>query len=311
MCIAGLISSVLAMVMVAQDSMPIQWETDLAAAVARSERMKAPLLIYVAGSNDDEGDEIEDAQQAVFRDPTISRIAMTYFVPTRISRTTQTVEWLRKKNLPLSYGMYAAITTSKGEIIERVNPLEAASPDVFAANLIKAFRAHRSQVFEQHVLPVLVDEAAKPAAIKDALDLVKRQMMPQADEPLIKLLQRERITPPLKKQVYELLAELATAPAVDALLTAAATDQMAREALFKAPVGALEHLLPRLDDRTAPNYYLAYEAIARISKLSAPKGAGFWTAEDNKRAQDEEYERVHKRVDELLKNWKERIAPFR
>lgn len=289
---------------------PVQWSGNAKHAVERAGEQVLPILVWVQeGRNgEDEGDnDLEDAQEDCFRDPVVVEIIRKHFVPLRASRNSRSMEEMKRLGLPTGHGLYCAVVTSDGTLLETMGPGEVAQPAVFARKLQAAYAKHCDAIYDGQVRAVLEDLKSPKSKARRAAQVVWRLGIKKADTAVIGLLSREDLAPSEKRRVYELLASLGTQASIGALLERA-DDRDAANALGKAEPGALEWLVAAMptgeEGPVSAKQLAAYTAAARVSRTS-PLGAAWWeTAKQPER--QKELERVQARAETVLGVWRER-----
>lgn len=307
LCISMLLATTLT---AARADNPIQWMPDVQEGVRVAKRTQRPLLFYVPGSRDDRDSNLRSYMVATFRDRMVNEIVWARFVPVRLQRTNDNLQMLAKLGAPVTTGLYLAVVKPDGELVGVISPLQAANPQTLVEGLTDLFRKYRTSLFTSELGRMLEDPESKPAQMSHALRLIRDFLIIEADESVIRVLDRDDLADGLKSDVYETLAVLSTKASATALLQRAETDKLARRELGKCTPGGAEALLPGLhadDPELAADVYAAVVAICRVSD---PKGAVFWknAGEDDKRR---ELERVEKRVAERAERWRSRVADIR
>jgi hypothetical protein len=288
---------------------PIQWSSAPERSVQFAQRTLRPLLFYIP--NNEEDNELEDAQQVTFRDPLVVGIVSQRFVPVRLNRSTDNFELMRQWGTPTTYGMYLVITTPGGDLIGTIKPYEAASAPGFARELTNHFRKYRTMLLEDRLRPILEDGDARPADIQWALRMIRDFLITEADEHVVALLESRSVTRQLRPVIFDTLATLGTEKSIETLFSAALLQSRAAQALYRAPAGALDFLLPELElDNERERMVLAYNAIARIAGLRQPKPEMFWKG-PNERLKREELARVRALADRQYEEWEARFAAIR
>lgn len=289
---------------------PIQWMSDLQEGVRTAKRTQRPILFYVPGSREDRGSDLRSYMVETFRDRMVNEIVWSRFVPVRLQRSNENLQMLAKLGAPVAVGLYLAVVTPDGELVGVISPLQAANPQTLVEGLTDLFRKYRTDLFTRELGRMLEDPESKPAQIAYALRLIRQFLIVEADDSVVRVLERDDLTDGLRGDVYETLAVLSTKASVKALLKRAADDPLARRALGQCTPGGAEALLPGLrsdDPELASDVYAAVVAICRVPEA---KGPAFW-----KNAGDEdkqrEIERVEKRVTERAERWRSRVADIR
>ena len=277
--IAFFLLLILALTRPAAAQNPVQWSGNVSNAVSRAAEQSLPLLFWVTESEDDSDDDLSDAQSHSFRDPGVVRIIRSRFVPVRVGRTSKVLKEAERLGLPTSHGLYCAVLTHDGRLLDQMGPGEIADPVAFAAHLESAFERHCDDLLQKEILPILNDPEATKARVRLAARTVWRLNIRKADKEVIRILDRTDLTPSERSRLYELLAALGTQNCIAALLDRA-DDKAAAAALQKADAAALEWLTPELpkDDAEITDRQLtAYLATARVCRMTATKPKEWWS----------------------------------
>lgn len=293
---------------------PVQWNGNVRAAIDRAAEQQLPVLFWVTQSHDVlEDDDLHDAQADSFRDPVVVAIAEHYFVPARVGRNSRMLEEAQKLGLPTAYGLYVALVTSDGRVLDQIDPAVVADASAFAERLTKAFRSYRDALYQSQLKATITSAESSKAEVRKALQTVWRLNILSADKDIVQLLERKDLLPVERQRLYSALASFATGPCVDALLARAAKgDAEATSALAAAEAGALEFLLPQLptSDTATDVQVAACEAAARIARMSQRLAATFWsTAKPEDRTR--ELDSLRARAANVLDYWQERTGRWR
>lgn len=293
---------------------PIQWNGNTKMAIARAQEEKLPLMFWVSQRADLlDDDDLRDAQSDSFRDPTVVAIAQHRYVPVRVSRNSRMLEEAQAFGLPTEFGLYIALITPDGELLDHIDPLQVASPELLAERLAEAFRHYRDHVYQQQLKPVIENREAPKQDVRAAVQTVWRLEILSADRDIVALLDRSDVTPSERARLYAMLASFATQPCIDAILSNAAKgDRDAARALGRAEAGALQWLLPEIpkEGEVSPRQIAAYRALTQIARTGSPRQDSFWTsAKPEARAKELEF--VQRRAEDVLAYWTETIGHFR
>jgi hypothetical protein len=304
-------SLMLAAPALAQAQRPIQWISNAQRGVAQAKRMGLPVMFYVTGSGRGDGGDLEDAQQATFRNALVRGIAEERFVPVRLPQSSDTKNILEQLGVSPRLAFSVVYATPDGELLGVAHPGVLANASALARHMTQMFRKYRRGVFEEELRPKLEDEESKPADLIRALRRIEKLLIVEADKSVAKLLERDDLTSTVRKEVYDVLAELSTGPAVDALLEAAANDKLAERALGRCTPAAAGHLLKQWDRQKNPEkFFLIYEAMADICNIRGTKPPGFWEG-PKERLIKEEITRVSEAVREAAQRWKAKYEAYR
>jgi hypothetical protein len=289
---------------------PIQWSGNTAASIARAQEQSLPLMFWVSDRADiGDDDDLRDAQEQSFRDPAVVAIAHRRFVPVRVSRNSRAMAQAEQLGLPTAHGLYLALLTPSGELLDTIGPGEIADAPTLALRLAAASRTYGEALYERDLAPVIRDKAAPKTDVRRAVQKVWRLGILSADHDVAGLLARQDLTPAERARIYAMLASLATGPSVDTLLAAAAEgNKDAASALARAEAGALEFLvaeLPGAEGEPTPRQLAAYAAATRITLLPGTRPQTFWAkASSEERAR--ELDLVRRRAESVLAYWQER-----
>ena len=285
---------------------PVQWSGNAKQAVDRAAEQSLPLLIWVKEGLDHDDDDLEDAQEDCFRDPVVVGMIHKHFVPLRVNRNSRVMEEAQKLGLPTGFGLYCAVLTHDGRLLDQMGPGEVAQPAVFAGRLSTAYAKFSDDLYEKEIRPLLEDPATPKPKARVAAQTVWRLGIRKADTAIIGLLARPDLQPQETARLYELLASLGTQASIGALLERA-EEKAAAAALTKAEPGALEWLLPEMpgvEGEVSPKQLAAYTAAAKVCRTAA-KGKEWWdSAKSELRAK--EIERVQTKAETVVEFWRER-----
>ena len=292
---------------------PIQWNANARGAIERAREQQIPVMFWVTDGRDiGDGGDLRDAQAESFRDPIVVSIAEHHFVPVRISRNSRVLEEAQRLGLPTSHGLFVALVTAEGRVLDTIDPVQVANPEAFSQRLTAAFRAFRDDLYQNSLKGILTTADSPLPALRRALDTVWRLNILSADRDVVALLDRADLLPVERQRLYSLLASFATEPSVNALLARAGNgDREAASALGRSEAGALEFLVTRLPTAgsASPTQLAAYDAAAQILRMPR-RPASFWTTarpEDSAR----ELENLRTRAAGVLEYWQERIGQWR
>jgi hypothetical protein len=293
---------------------PIQWSGNARGAMDRAAEQQLPIMFWVTEARDvGDDNDLRDAQTESFRDPIVAAIAEHHFVPVRVSRNSRMLGEAERLGLPTSHGLYVALVTSDGRVLDLIDPLQVADPQAFALRLTAAFRAYRDGLYKDTLRSIVTSPESAKADVRRAVQTIWRLNILSADQDLVRLLDRKDLLPIERQRLYGLLASFATKPSIDALLSrAAAGDRDAAKALGSAEAGALEFLVPQLPtpDSATSTQMAAYDAAARIARISSARPATFWTtAKPEERAR--ELDALRTRAASVLEYWQERFGRWR
>jgi hypothetical protein len=284
-------------------SQGIEWQRDVDAAVALAKRTERPLMFYVVGSTSDRPDDVEKDQRRSFRDARVMQQARR-FVPVRLARS-QHVDQLKKWGVNPNANLDVIFTWPDGTRIDQISASGAGIPESFAQKMAMVFNQYRNEVFAQKLRPMLDNPEATAREIRAALKQIDDFLILAADGTLASLLEREKLDPGVKPDIYKTLANLSTPTAVDALLKAArAGDQNAIKVLDDCTPEAAERMLDDVGSSEPARHLLAYKTVTKICRLKNVKPDKFWDGV-NQRVKDAEIERVRNEVRHIAGRWKE------
>jgi hypothetical protein len=258
---------------------PVQWSGNTKQAVGRAAEQSLPLLFWVTDGNsilDD--DDLSDAQSECFRDPAVVNLIHKRFVPVRVGRTNNAMKEAEKLGLPTNHGLYCAVITHDGRLLDQMGPGEVADPRAFVAHLNKAFTAFCDDLYEKELRPIFDDPAATKPKLRLAAQTVWRLGIRRADKDIINLLTRKDLQPTEVSRLYDLLASLATEASIGTLLDHA-SEKPAVTALTKVGPAGIEWLLPALpgaEGEVTERQVAAYLAVVQSSRAMSPKLKGWW-----------------------------------
>jgi len=290
----------------------LHWNNRVEQAVAEAKQTRKPLMFYVLSSEGDRADDMEDAQRRAFAHPRVVEVARR-FIPVQMSRSAHR-DQLRRWRLPEKINQEVVFATPERELIDPQSPTLAASgvadPQVFIQKMVLVFRKYRDDLYRTELRAELTAENAAAKDIRDVLKIVKEFLILSADQDVAKLLENEKLDSGLRKQVYEVLAELSTKPAVEALLARAARDKEAAAALAQCTPAAAENLLEHLGGEDFNRHLLAYKTVTKVCKVPDTKPDRFWEGK-NERLKTEEINRVREAVRQTAARWRERYGDYR
>lgn len=300
--------------LIASAQNPIQWNSNPRAAIERAQEQQLPLMFWVTEGRDLwDSDDLKDAQAESFRDPTVVAIAQYHYVPVRIGRSSRMLEEAQKLGLPTTHGLYVAIVTSDGRVLDQIDPGQVADPRLFAERITAVFRSYRDALYVEKLKAIINSAESPKAELRRAVQTVWRLSILSADRDLVGLLDRKDLQPTERQRLYSLLASFATERCVEALLSrAAAGDREAAAALAQAEAGALEFLIPKLPtaESASEAEIAAYTAAAQIARLPQRQAATFW-ANARPDARARELEMLRTRAGTVLEYWQERSGRWR
>jgi hypothetical protein len=294
----------------AAQTRPIQWVSNVNQGVAQAKRVGLPIMFYVTGSSRGDESDLEDAQQAAFRDALVGGIARERFVPVRLVRSTQSKELLTQLGAPTEYGNYLLFVTPEMKSLGTVPPGQVADAKALARQMTAAFRTFRKDLFERELKPTLENKDAKPADTIKALKTIQKLLILEADESVAQLVADAGSNANVRKEAYDTLATLSTPKCAKTLLEAAPQDKLAERALGNCEAGVAEELIATLDSEDFEQFVVAYEALIKICKLDGKKSRGFWSGQ-NERLINEELDRVEQAAHTTAQRWKARYEPYR
>lgn len=284
----------------AQSGRSIQWMQDVQEGVSIARKTKRPLAFYVIGRTKDRPN-VEDEHRRSFQDRTVVRLAR-YFVTVRLLRS-QHLDLVRQwRGVGENANLDIVFTRPDGQELGSISSGGAAQPDSLAQAMHNALMAYRKQLYDEELRTRLEDEKTPAAELREALKLVGELLVFDADQSLARLVQRESLDPGLRKQVYDVLAELSTPVAVQALRERALTDAAAADALGRCTPAAAERLLEDLDSQEPGRHLLAYKAVTKICRIRSVKPDRFWEGA-NEKLRREEIQRVRELVSAAAKRW--------
>jgi hypothetical protein len=284
----------------AQSGRSIQWMQDVQEGVSLARKTKRPLAFYVIGRTKDRPN-VENEHRRSFQDRTVLRVAR-YFVTVRLLRS-QHLDLIRQwQGVNENANLDIVFTRPDGRELGAISAGGVAQPDSLAQSMYNALTLYRQQLYDEELRARIEDGQTPPAELRDALRLVNELLVLNADQGLARLVQRESLEPGLRKQAYEVLAELSTPTAVQALRERAASDPLAADALGRCTPAAAERLLEDLDSEDAGRHLLAYKAVTKICRIRNVKPDGFWEGA-NEKLRSDEIQRVRELVSAAAKRW--------
>ena len=292
----------------AQTSGGINWSYQAKEGVAFARKTRQPMMFWIVGRTCCEGDRIKNRELKAFRDSRVLELARN-FVTVRLSRSAN-ADLLKSWNLSTKTDLAIVFSTPDGKRLDMLHASAIVDPEALARKMQAVLKSYRNKLFRDEIETVLVDPQAKPGDVVDALELIERLALTQADKPLIDLLDRQSPDADTRGKTLATLAKLSTPAAVDYLLKAAREEDAAVEALKECTPVAAERLLSAVKSDYADLLPVVYEASAHICGLRSVKPRRFWEGE-NKFVLDKEFERVRKLVAEQAERWRKQHAELR
>jgi hypothetical protein len=292
---------------------PIQWSGSAKMSVDRAVEMGVPVMFWVTDGNRWDDDDMKDAQRDAFRDPVVLAITERYFVPCRVSRNSNVLAEAERLGLPTHFGLYIAIVTPEGKLVDSIPPDQVATPELLAERLAAASRKYRDSVYAETLKPVITDLKADRSKVAEAVRAVWRMRIYSADQDIIALLSRDDVKGEQRSRLYQMLAAFATPASINALLDAAPKDKAAVAALSRAEPGALPTLvdaMPAKEGEATPRQIAAYRAAALVSKVGAMKDDKWWTTA-TPADREKERERVRAAAIAIHNSWWDREGHWR
>lgn len=291
----------------AQQSIP--WGRDARQAVEQAKAADRPIMFYIVSREGDRPDEIETSQKQAFRDARVIELSKR-FVCSQLQRSRYP-DLLEKWNLPPRINLEILFVTPEGEPIGgTLSPSGVANADSLAQKMVMAFNEFRRQVFEKKLRKPLEDENTAPKDIQAALAKVSELLILSADATVLRLAQRENLDAKTRDKALDVLADLSTPAAVEALFKLALEDAKVEKALARCTPEAAETLLKHLGSAEAREHAVAYAAIVKVCKISDGKPARFWEGK-NETIKKNEIERVKKIAETKAARWKETYGKYR
>jgi hypothetical protein len=284
---------------------PVQWSGSVSQSVDRAREQALPLLFWVSGGTDlGDDDDLADAQSQCFRDPVVVGLIRKCFVPVRVSRNSKVLAEAQRLGLPTTHGLYCAVLTTDGRLLDQMGPVEVADPGAFVSHLSRAFSAYCDDLYERELRTRLQDPKAPKESTRRAVQVVYRLGVRRADQDIVALLSRKDLTPGETARLYDVLAALGTQAAIGALLERS-TQPEARAALAKVDAGGLEWLIPELPAESGPvlpRQVAAYQAAARVCGMRSARDAQWWS-KAGEAERKKELDLVRSRGDVVREYW--------
>lgn len=286
----------------------LKWGTNVEEAIKVAQKNQRPIMFYIVSRGEDRNEKTERQHRAAFKNARVVAQGQR-FVATQLSRSRYK-ELLEKWQVSAITNQEIVFATPAGDLMDKASDSDIASPDLFARKMADVFKRYRAELFSREVKPTLEKENAPPKEILEALKTIEEFMIPEADALLIQVAESEKQAPNVRLRAYEVLAQLSTDAAADALMKAAPQDKRIIAALQKLTPGAAERLLSSVGGESMETHLLAYSAVAKITRLPEPKPEAFWNG-PNQQIKLNEIERVKAHVEKIAKRWKEEDAPYR
>jgi hypothetical protein len=288
---------------------PVEWIEGIEQGVAQSKQTQRPILFYLIPRGEDSTDLL-DKQQQSFRDPLVAGIIRERFIAIQMPKSTLARTLLEQMGAADATPLSIVVSTPGPKLVGMISAEEIIEPQVLAQKLTELFRTYRSDLFRKQLQPILTDENASAEKVASALQLVEEFLITEADDAVVELLTREKLSALIKERTYKTLAALSTPRGTGALLRAALEDEAAKEALTQCTPAAAETLVSALDPKDMDRHAVAYEALVQIFKIENPRPADFWKNAEKKLA-TQEIERVKKIATEAAERWRQEHAAYR
>lgn len=302
---------------VAWAQVPIQWNSNPGAAVAQARRTGLPLMFYVPGSRDNDSGDLVQGQQRTFRDKRVREFAQTYFIPTRMVRSSTNIPTLEKLNAPTNYGFYIVFATPEGDSLGMADPATAASTDALLQRMSQVLKQYRNKLYSEKLRKVLAGPRYDVGDARRALNAVQKLFISSADQDLARMLKSENLPQALEFEVMKTLAALSSPTAVKALVEHAKpnphtgiVDRRTQRVLQSVTPAGAKEMLPLLRAGDDAQRELIYEAAAKVVKLERPKNSLFWKNAGQAEI-DEELQRLEERTRQVAERWTEEYGLIR
>jgi len=287
---------------------PIQWSSNPKSSIAQAQRTLLPLLFYVPLDRESRQGLVSFNQDATLRDPLINALVYERFVPVRLERSSDSLDFLARAGAPTGYGGFLLVTSPTGESLGVIGITETADPTSLANALTAKFRAYRDQLYKEQFKPVLEDKAAKPPALLHALLIIRQLIITSAEKDIEKLAERPGLSREIHASIYDTQAVLSTPESTTALFDAALVDRRAAQALKRSTPAAAGRLLKELKlDNDPKRFVLAYDAVTAITRIPGAKPEGFWKG-PNEHIKEQEVDRVKDLAERIVADWEQRPA---
>jgi len=287
----------------------VQWLSNAKQGVSKAKSTGLPIMFYITGSRRD-ADDLKKAQDQAFRDPLVRAMVRERFIPVRLPLSTTTRDLLAQMNVPGAAQFSIVVATSKGRSVGIIGPAQIRNPRMLVQQMTTLFRKYRKEMFDTELKPKLEKADARPGDLIKALRVIDKFVIPEADETVAKLLERDKLTKTVKKEIYDTLATLSTQRSVEALLEVITQDKLAATALGKCTPAAAEQMLPDLDPERPGRFQVVYDAVTKICKIKGTKSQGFFQNKDAALI-NKEIERVKGEVVKAAESWRRRYEAYR
>ncbi|MGH7132380.1 MAG: hypothetical protein ACREJO_10595 [Phycisphaerales bacterium] len=289
---------------------PIQWGGNARTAIDQAKQQSLPLLFWITDWTSAgvlEGNELENAQEEAFRDPTIVAIAKHCYIAIRVSRNSRVIEECKELGLPTNFGRYIAIVSPDGKLLAQIDPGEVATPEHLVKRMAETYVKYCDDLYVTTLKPIITSRESKKDAVRTAVQTIWRLHISAADADLVALCDRPDVTQSERAKLYMVLASLPTKVSINALLDRAGKgDRDAVQALSRAEAPALEFLLSEMPTAEGPapseRQMAAYTAAAKVCGVMA-RADSFWK---NAKPTDRTFEldQVIKAAGPTLNYWK-------
>jgi hypothetical protein len=280
---------------------PIEWLTDPDLGYAEAKKAKLPILFYLDAPPSDE--ELSDeAQESALAHQLVARAASGRFIAIRLRHASITQTLMQQMQVTDAEPFSVVAATPDGTWVGTISPEQVAQPATLALELKKILNSFGGRLYTEELKPVLEDKSAKPANVRNALELIAKFAVTEADQAVIAMLNREGLDAALKPPAYRALAALSTKPSVEALVKAAVDDEAAAKALQTCTPAATELLLPLLNVDSPDTSAVAYDAVIRICAIGDAKPQEFWK-DSTEEVRSAEIERVKQAATACMRDW--------
>ena len=282
---------------------PIEWLTDPDIGYAEAKKAKLPILFYLDASPSAE--EVSDvAQEQALAHPLVARAAGGRFIGIRLRHVSIIQTLMQQMQVADAEAFSIVAATPDGTWVGTIPPEQVAQAGALALELRKILNSYGGKLYSQELKPLLEDKSAKPANVRNALEVIAKFAVAEADQAIIALLNREGLDAALKPPAYRALAALSTKPSVEALVQAAPGDEAAAKALQSCTPAAVELLLPLLDSDSPDKLAVAYDAVIRICAIEGARPKEFWK-DSNEEMRSAEIERVKQAAATCTRDWEQ------
>lgn len=286
-----------------ESSSSIAWMDDADKSMKLAEKEHRALLLYLSDDAAEYATTLTKHRKS-YADPAVTAIVRDRYVAVRLTNSTLARKLLEKVGVQGADSCNAYVATGAGKLIGTITTDEASAPHPLAARLDELSQRYEADLYARYseLHFALENAESTRAELIEALRLVARYRIKNADGAVAELTRREDLDEPVREKAFHALAILSTESGVRRLLDAAVEGKSAAAArALKSctPTGA-KILMSQANLKEPERRLAAYMAATTICRIPDAKPASFWDGADTG-AQRAEIERVRKLVSQAAK----------